>query len=234
MVPRLLFKCLLCFTHPRGEPTFAIACFLRVQCGDAEELGNTVPRSSPKYPDAFYDDIIEERNSSPYAEEDADETRLVRSASIGKRAKPTLVGATAPRMPEPPDGGQFRPGPSPVQGGPFQEGTGYLEESSSSSTLPRKPAQAVTADSMLSAMAAASSSDPSSSRATPEPGLPGGRPYSRLSAIRRPPRLDVDPANKAGSRASLTSLARPHSASDEACGKSRKGPSTRQPSRRSQ
>ena len=177
-----------------------------------ESWGTPSPGPSPNYPDAsYYDDIIEESSPSPGASDDADEARLVRSASVGKRAKPALVSTTASRGLEPPDGSQARPGPSPVQGyGAFQNGTGYVEGSSSSNTLPRTAAEAVTADSVLNALAAASSTDPSEadlSRATsPQPGAPGSRPYSRLSAIRRPPRLDIDAVRKAESRGSLTSL----------------------------
>ncbi|KAK3943188.1 hypothetical protein QBC46DRAFT_422431 [Diplogelasinospora grovesii] len=173
--------------------------------------GTPSPGPSPNYPGAFYDDAIVEE-PSVYGDEDAEESRLVRSASIGKRAKPTLVSATTPRGVEAEASSQ-RPGPAPVQTGPFKDGTGYIENSSSSSALPtaaRLPlGTAVTADAMLNAYSSASATDPSnpSVRGTPSPQPPpGGRPYSRLSAIRRPPRLDIDAVRKAESRGSLTSL----------------------------
>jgi hypothetical protein len=68
---------------------------------------------------------------------------------------------------------------------------------------------ALTADSMLNAYSSASAEDPSipSARNTPSPNpQAAARPYSRLSAIRRPPRLDIDAVRKAEARGSLTSL----------------------------
>jgi hypothetical protein len=188
-----------------------------------ESWGTPSPGPSPDYPDAFYDDtIVEESGPSLYGDEDAEESRLVRSASIGKRAKPTLVSSSAPRTleedeettptPSP------RPGPRPMQRGSFVGGTGYTEGSSSSGTLPITQAPVMsasavpTADSILDAYSAASATDPSNpavrSSPSPPPPLqpPGGRPYSRLSAIRRPPKLDIDAVRKAESRGSLTSL----------------------------
>ncbi|KXX80876.1 hypothetical protein MMYC01_202056 [Madurella mycetomatis] len=178
-----------------------------------ERWGTPSPGPSPDYPEPiFAEAIAEETGPSGYGDDDAEESRLVRSASIGKRAKPTLVSATAARGPDRPDRDQ-RPGPQPIQTGPFKNGTGYVENSSSSSTIPtssRLPiGAAVTADNMLSAYSSASADDPSSSsqRATPSPNpTAGGRAYSRLSAIRRPPRLDIDAVRKAESRGSLTSL----------------------------
>ncbi|KAK3330937.1 hypothetical protein B0H66DRAFT_81955 [Apodospora peruviana] len=174
-----------------------------------DSWGTPSPGPSPNYPDVYYDDIIAEESSPEmYADDDAEESRLVRSASVGKRAKPTLVSAMTPRGIERGDYPQ-RPGPDP-----FKDGTGYLENSSSSSTLPTttktfNAASAVSADAILNAYSSASATDTSSSdvRDTPSPQLaPGGRPYSRLSAIRRPPRLDIDAVKKAESRGSMTSL----------------------------
>ncbi|XDG07705.1 hypothetical protein ABKA04_007320 [Annulohypoxylon sp. FPYF3050] len=91
----------------------------------------------------------------------------------------------------------------PMQGGPFQDGTGYIDGSSSSSGNVSREAvgTALTADNMLSAFEGASAMDPSSvRRATPSP-----RP-ARFSAIRRPPRLDMDAVRAAEARGSLTSL----------------------------
>jgi hypothetical protein len=177
-----------------------------------ESWGSPSPGPSPQYPEAFYDDVIAEEGN-PF-EDDAEESRLVRSASLGKRAKPILVTTAMSRDAE---GGEpnRRPDPVPLQTGPFKEGTGYLEASTSSSgTLPTArtaepavPAVALTADSILNAYSAASSADPSNpSRMTPSPQPPGSRPYSRLSAIRRPPQLDIDAVKKAQARGSLTSL----------------------------
>ncbi|KAI1451695.1 hypothetical protein F4805DRAFT_81939 [Annulohypoxylon moriforme] len=131
--------------------------------------------------------------------DDADDSRLVRSASIGKRGRPALVntGSAEKRDSMP------RPAPMPIQGGPFRDGTGYIDGSSSSSGNASREAvgTALTADNMLSAFEGASAMDPSSiRRATPSP-----RP-ARFSAIRRPPRLDMDAVRAAEQRGSLTSL----------------------------
>lgn len=174
-----------------------------------ESWGSPSPGPSPQYPEAFYDDVITEEGN-PY-DDDAEESRLVRSASLGKRGKPVLVTTAMPRDL---DAGEptRRPDPVPVQNGPFREGTGYIDASTSSSgTLPTiraaAPPSALTADSILDAYSAASSTDPSNpSRITPSPQPPGSRPYSRLSAIRRPPQLDIDAVKKAQARGSLTSL----------------------------
>lgn len=176
-----------------------------------ESWGTPSPGPSPQYPEAYLDDsTVDESAQSPYDEE-GDESRLVRSASIGKRAKASLVTTTSSKALEAGDMPP-RPGPSPMQPGPFNDGTGYLDySSSSSSTVPttRTPVgAALTADAILSAYDAATASDPSnpSRRMSVSPQPPGSRPYSRLSAIRRPPKLDIDAVRKAESRGSLTSL----------------------------
>ena len=185
-----------------------------------ESWGTASPGPSPNYPDPYYDDIIAEESSPEmYAEDDAEESRLVRSASIGKRAKPTLVSAMTPRAPEKGDFNfNTRPALASIQTQvePFRDGTGYVENSSSSSTLPTAKTQtpaaasATLTDAILNAYSSASATDPSTpsdARGTPSPQLPpGGRPYSRLSAIRRPPRLDMDAVRKAEARGSMTSL----------------------------
>lgn len=174
-----------------------------------ESWGSASPGPSPQYPEAFFDDVMTEEGN-PY-DDDAEESRLVRSASLGKRGKPVLVTTAMPRDAEAGDADR-RPDPVPLQNGPFREGTGYLEASTSSSgTLPTTrtavPAVALTADSILDAYSAASSTDPSNpSSLTPSPQPPGSRTYSRLSAIRRPPQLDIDAVKKAQARGSLTSL----------------------------
>jgi hypothetical protein len=188
-----------------------------------ESWGSPSPGPSPNYPEVFFDDSIpEEGRESIYEDDGTDESRLVRNASIGKRGKPSLVmnkGAsgsgnggtnTMGNVSENENrGGPSRPTPSPLQGNPFTAGTGYVEGSSSSSTLPTvkpspSPPPDLTPDAMLGAYAAASSLDPSDprSRSTPSP-----RPYSRLSAIRRPPKLDMDAVNNnVPARGSMTSL----------------------------
>ncbi|KAK0661586.1 hypothetical protein QBC41DRAFT_330359 [Cercophora samala] len=169
------------------------------------------PGPSPQYPEAFYDDTILEE-AGPFGDEE--ESRLVRNASVGKRAKPTLVGTVVGGNPEEQNQTR-RPAPKPLQGGPFEEGTGYVDYSSSSSTIPaaaRLPiGSAVTRDSVINALSSASADDPSTTSQrqdnTPSPQETlEPRQYSRLSAIRRPPRLDMDAVRKAEARGSLTSL----------------------------
>ncbi|KAI1760289.1 hypothetical protein GGR53DRAFT_92218 [Hypoxylon sp. FL1150] len=155
------------------------------------------PGLSPGYsPSGVYlDDTIAEDS----AIDDADESRLVRSASIGKRGKPALVttGSSERRDVTP------RPEPNSVQDGPFGDGTGYLDASSSSSgNVSREGVgTALTADNMLNAFENASAVDPTIRKVSPSP-----RAFNRLSAIRRPPRLDIDAVRAAEARGSLTSL----------------------------
>lgn len=141
----------------------------------------------------FYDDTIAEE--SVYSDE-ADESRLVRSASVGKRGKPSLV------LTKSADKSEAAPVPRLARGESFQSGTGYVESSSDASDKSSRGVQAtLTADNMLNAVQAASATDPSSIRnATPSP-----RPF-RLSGLRRPPRLDLDVVRDAEARGSLTSL----------------------------
>ncbi|RYP17567.1 hypothetical protein DL767_009997 [Monosporascus sp. MG133] len=131
--------------------------------------------------------------------DDADESRLVRSASIGKRGKPSLVVTRNSDKLDP----SSEAVPKPAQDGAFRGGTAYVEGSSGSSgnSSQGNVGGAVTADTMLSAFQAASATDPSSVRnATPSP-----KPF-RLSTLRRPPRLDIDAVRDAEARGSLTSL----------------------------
>ncbi|KAK4174052.1 hypothetical protein QBC36DRAFT_193269 [Triangularia setosa] len=177
-----------------------------------ESWGTPSPGPSPQYPEAFYDDTILEE-AGPFGDEE--ESRLVRNASVGKRAKPTLVGTAVARGPEEEEQNR-RPAPTPLQGGPFGEGTGYVDYSSSSSTIPasaRLPiGSAVTRDSVINALSSASANNPSTASLQREENTPSPqetlepRQYSRLSAIRRPPRLDMDAVRKAEARGSLTSL----------------------------
>ncbi|KAI1641488.1 hypothetical protein F4809DRAFT_647514 [Biscogniauxia mediterranea] len=160
-----------------------------------ESFGTISPGNSPN--DVYFDDTIAEESMS---DADADESRLVRNASIGKRGKPSLVTTKSSEKSDQ----TLRPSPQPTQGGPFEEGTGYVENSSSSEGVPSTKDGApvgVTAANMLNAFDGASAMDPSAMRkATPSP-----RPF-RLSGLRRPPRLDIDAVRAAEARGSLTSL----------------------------
>ena len=180
-----------------------------------ENWGALSPGPSPDFPDPVYGEAIaEEGGQSVYGDDDEEESRLVRSASIGKRSKPTLVSATSSsRGPDAAERAQ-RPGPQPIQEeGPFKSGTGYVENSSSSSTIPAaaRPiiGSALPGNGVANGNPPAGAGDSSSASqqaATPLDPQAASRPYNRLSAIRRPPRLDIDAVRKAESRGSLTSL----------------------------
>ncbi|TAQ91368.1 hypothetical protein B7494_g284 [Chlorociboria aeruginascens] len=184
------------------------------------------------------DDVIEEgRESRESTVDDNDDRGLIRSASLGKRAKPSVVTTKST------DKVEQRPTASPIQKGklkrtegingmprpegmgpppriwpmigsadsPLASGTGFIDSSPSTSdnstpTVARalstnEPVRAHSTNSpeaqaakanMLGAYQAASSLGESKS--------------SRLSAIRRPPRLDIDAVRDAEARGSLTSL----------------------------
>ncbi len=193
----------------------------------------------------------EGRESRESTNDDEDDRGLIRSASLGKRAKPSMITTKS--------SDDVRPSPMPQQasklermgvlapaGGvavaglaasrgregqretvwpmignpdsPLASGTGLIDKSSSNSeeSIPQV-ARAITTDEpeptytttsdpsanpMLKAYNAASGLAPSSitPTRTPSPG------FSRLSAVRRPPRLDMDAVRDAEARGSLTSL----------------------------
>ncbi|KAF4457288.1 hypothetical protein F53441_762 [Fusarium austroafricanum] len=164
------------------------------------------PANSRAVSPSYYDEADNKSQDSAYDEFHDDESKLVRSASIGKRGKPSIVNTKSVIM-EP----NHRPAPSPVQ--PFDSGTGYIDASTSSSnTLPlaktsaptHNPHDSLSPDAILGAYAAASAtnlSEPPAPAPTPSP-----QPYSRLSAIRRPPKLDIEAVRRAEERGSITSL----------------------------
>lgn len=161
------------------------------------------PPISPNYGDAFYDDSVTEKSRESNGDDYGDESKLVRSASIGKKGKAALVdnkpGAAAAAA-------QTRPTATPVQ--PFEGGTGYMEESNSSSekvSTKKKtpePTSAPMDETFLMPIAMqVSPGSPGPERLSPQPSK-----SSRLSAIRRPPRLDIDAVREAEARGSITSL----------------------------
>ncbi|CZR42178.1 uncharacterized protein FPRO_09479 [Fusarium proliferatum ET1] len=163
------------------------------------------PAGSRAVSPSYYDETDNKSQDSAY-DEFHDESKLVRSASIGKRGKPSIV-TTKSFIMEP----NHRPAPSPVQ--PFDSGTGYIDASTSSSnTLPlaktsapsQNPHDSLSPDAILGAYAAASATNLSE---VPVPApTPSPQPYSRLSAIRRPPKLDIEAVRRAEERGSITSL----------------------------
>ncbi|KAI1114719.1 hypothetical protein F5Y14DRAFT_160863 [Nemania sp. NC0429] len=159
-----------------------------------ESFGSLSPGSQS---DVYFDEAIAEES---FISDDADDSRLVRSASLGKRGKPSLV--TTKAVDKPVSISQ-RPSPKPIQGSPFAGGTGYVDGSSGSShTSGKDPAvSALTTNTMLNAFEGASAAYPSAvPRMDPQPKS------SRLSGLRRPPRLDIDAVREAEARGSLTSL----------------------------
>ncbi|KAL2122043.1 hypothetical protein VTJ04DRAFT_2498 [Mycothermus thermophilus] len=168
-----------------------------------DNWGTPSPGPSPDFPD---NDMIPEE--SAYGDDDVEEMKLVRSASVGKRAKSTLVTNTA-APPLPADAADRRKEP-------FQGGTGYVDESSGSDEQGRNATgDSATPDGMVTAYDSASSEDPTNANQTqrtaaaavpPPPAATGWRSSRRLSALRRPPRLDIDAVRAAESRGSLTSL----------------------------
>lgn len=176
-----------------------------------ESFGTISPGLSPD--GAYFEDTIAEE--SVYSDDDTDERGLVRSASIGRKGKPSLVTTRSAESRDSRDAMPIqlplpsRPKPKPFQSqDPFEEGTGYVEASSSSgapSGAPSKTAatagSGATAASMLAAPDAAYTADASGLRdisVSPRP--------ARFSAIRRPPRLDLNAVRDAEARGSLTSL----------------------------
>lgn len=154
--------------------------------------------------DAFYDDSMTIKSRDSGMDDSSDESKLVRSASIGKKGKASLVDTRNLNVAS----ANPRPSPSPVQR-PFNTGTGYLDASTSSSehTLPHKHQKTGT--------------DAEARDLPSVPGLTiteGGLPESRIPATtqestavaslstRRPPKLDMDAVRKAEARGSLTSL----------------------------
>ncbi|KAI0201722.1 hypothetical protein F4808DRAFT_450072 [Astrocystis sublimbata] len=154
--------------------------------------------------DLYYDDTIAEES---VFSDDADDSRLVRSASIGKRGKPSLITTKMSDKSSFSDRSSAksqRPSPNPVQNSPFAGGTGYLGGSSSSSsqaTYQTPGDRSFASDPMPNMYENVGAVDPST--------LPGMDPRfrsSRLSGVRRPLRLDIDAVRAAEARGSLTSL----------------------------
>ncbi|KAF4975438.1 hypothetical protein FZEAL_7786 [Fusarium zealandicum] len=165
-------------------------------------MPDTWPSASRQVSPTFYDETDTEKSHDSGDDEFNDESKLVRSASIGRKGKPSLVNTKSVNL----EAGH-RPAPSPVQ--PFESGTAYMDVSTNSSnTLPmakpqaHNPKDGLSPDAILGAYAAASATNMAES---PAPS-PSPQPFSRLSAIRRPPMLDIDAVRKAEERGSITSL----------------------------
>ncbi|QSZ32243.1 hypothetical protein DSL72_001817 [Monilinia vaccinii-corymbosi] len=183
----------------------------------------------------------------PRGSDDNDERELIRSASIGKRARPSMITTRASvqsdlarlfAAPVPSETHRSEPAPlqqstpSPVEAqrstkwpiygdtnSPLAGGTGLIDASPTGSDesvsvialamttdLPlRDGTKSHGANPMLGAYQAASGLPSSTIRAKSSFPDEGGH-FSRLSAIRRPPRLNIDTVRDAEARGSLTSL----------------------------
>lgn len=167
----------------------------RASIASSAAIPQSFANVSPAYsPDGAYfeDNIMEE---SVYGD-GIEERGLVRSASIGKRGKPSLVTTKSSDRGDP----TSRPGMKSTQGSVYTDGSSFLDGASSSSgegSLNRsKGGMGLTTNTVLNAYEAASASDPSFVMS----------PKGRMSALRRPPRLDIDAVREAEARGSLTSL----------------------------
>lgn len=152
-----------------------------------ESWGTISPGNSPVYPDATYGNMS--RTNADGSGADGDGNKVVRSASLGKRGKPHIVmnkGAPSGTRPSDQTSGHHNP---------FADGTGLADASSSSESLRTRPTPPT---------AAASYDDPMQLRKSMTD--PAGMSYNRLSAIRRPPRLDMEAVEKTRARGSMTSL----------------------------
>ncbi|KAG6038176.1 hypothetical protein E4U41_004485 [Claviceps citrina] len=167
------------------------------------------PRThSPAYGEPFYEESLTEKSPESTYDDYGDESQLVRSASLGKKGKPALINTKSPGL------GATNPknGTFPLQ--TTAENDQYLSAGTSSSeTIPTSRnvqkshrhatnGESISSDAILKAFAAASSSDVKESI----PLADAPRQHSRLSAMRRPPRLDMDAVRAAEARGSLTSL----------------------------
>ncbi|MBE3044600.1 hypothetical protein IMZ48_18950 [Candidatus Bathyarchaeota archaeon] len=150
-----------------------------------ESWGSVSPGNSPAYPDATYAGMAGTNADEP--EMDGEGNKVVRSASIGKRGKPHIVmnkGASTPRQSD----------PMPTHENPFADGTGLAESSSFESLRTRS--KSPTPPSTVAGFGDATQLDASQA----------GMSYNRLSAIRQPPRLDMEAVENTRARGSMTSL----------------------------
>lgn len=170
---------------------------------------NTSQASTPNFVgDVYYDDTATVKSRDSYLDDSGDESKLVRSASIGKKGKASLVD-TKPSsvIPAP-----LRPVPNPIQKS-FNSGTAYVDASTSSSeqTLPHK-LNTVSKDQETTESPMMNDAPPevtNSEDAMPASRIPIVAQKSNLassSSMKRPPKLDIDAVKKAEARGSLTSL----------------------------
>lgn len=176
-------------------------------------MPDTWPVASREASPTFYDESDTEKSRGSMYDEFSDESKLVRSASIGKRGKPALVTTKSSSS------ATDKQAQSPVQAFAAANEHGDPQNSwiamSTPNPLNADNSRTLSPDAMLGAYAAASATDLAENRMkSPSPQAPQIRPhvqptapaYNRLSAIRRPPRLDIDAVRSAEERGSITSL----------------------------
>ncbi|KAI6783045.1 uncharacterized protein J7T54_002207 [Emericellopsis cladophorae] len=167
------------------------------------------------YTDSYYDDSVTDKSRDSQGDDFGDESKLVRSASVGKKGKAALVdnkpGATTSgaSTEAASAAAPARPLAQPVQ--PFATGTGYIEDSTSSETIRTaqrsKEAQPTVEKEPQLLMPVAYNATPPlrSPSASPLP-VPERSWSKRISGIKRPPNLDIDAVRAAEARGSITSL----------------------------
>lgn len=177
---------------PEESPRVRSYTSLASSAAMPESWGSISAGNSSGYSDVHYGDSIRS-SSNESGQEDGRGNKIVRSASIGKRGKPHIVMHKAT-----PSAGASEPTYlATAQENPFADGTGLANASSSDSLK-------VPSNSSTPPSAEASSSESVQSRRVMAP--PPAMGYNRLSAIRRPPRLDMEAVEKAQARGSMTSL----------------------------
>jgi hypothetical protein len=157
--------------------------------------------TSPFRGSAFYDDSVTEKSRDSFmdGEDSGDESKLVRSASIGKKGKPSLVDT------RPSAATASRPLAKPIQR-PFDGGTGFIDGSSGSSNngLDTKAA-ASPADgrsrNLEVPMGSSEDLEANNIGTSPRPSLSG-----RRSGLKLPPKLDINAVREMEARGSITSL----------------------------
>ncbi|KAG9255451.1 uncharacterized protein F5Z01DRAFT_54839 [Emericellopsis atlantica] len=168
------------------------------------------------YTDSYYDDSVTDRSRDSQGDEFGDESKLVRSASVGKKGKAALVdnkpgaSTTGAATEAASAAAPTRPLAQPVQ--PFANGTGYIEDSTSSETIRtaaqrNKEAQPTVEEEPQLLMPVAYNATPALPGPSASPSPAPERSWSRrISAIKRPPNLDIDAVRAAEARGSITSL----------------------------
>ncbi|KAL7789614.1 hypothetical protein V8C43DRAFT_98124 [Trichoderma afarasin] len=151
--------------------------------------------ASPSMHGAFYEESLTDKTRNSGADDYSDESGLV--SGQDEYAMQTLSNPNK-------SGGN-----KPASANPFLGGTGLVDESTDSSTNNsftnrQTPATTPGMASHIAGVALNRGNAMSPTDLRKAAGSP--QPTSRLSAIRRPPRLDIDAVREAESRGSLTSL----------------------------